>query len=504
VVAGVLAIGVVVPGRVVGQEAWTLARALEVADRGAYVVRVAGAEVRERSAGRLEVLRGIVPTVRIESGLVRTTDPVSAFGLGLLQRRITQADFDPARLNRPGVVEDRVGGVVVEVPLVNVDAWWGLGAGGRATAAAGAAMRWQVLSTRAGVVRAYYGAVLAAERVGTLEAAVAAARAHVRQAEAMVAQGVATRSDALLAAVKAGEVEAELVSARGEARSAVRGLATLLGRPEELPVLPATLPSADAVRRVVGAEVGSGSGAGRRGGAVGGGLLMERGVGAVVEERLDVRAARFGVEAAGRDAWRVRSAWLPRVNAFGRYDWHSVAGPFRGEESWTAGVMAQWTPIAGGAQWAAVRAAGARRDAAEARAEAAVANARLEVETTAERLAAAVERLAIAERAVEQAAEAHRIVARKYDGGLATVVELLDASAVDTRTRLALSGAVHAVIEAGAARALALGADPAVFTALDDAAAATAAGAGAGARVRGGGVGARDELTGDVHGDRGE
>ena len=426
-----------------GQAPLTLDAALERATDGAYAVRIAEGEARERSSGRLQALQGILPTVRFESGFMRTTDPVAAFGLQLRQRTITQADFDPARLNHPPVGENWTGAMVVEVPLVNPDAWLGLGAADRATDAARAAAEWEALATRRDVVRAYYGAILAAEKVETLTEAVEVAHAHVRQAELMVEQGLVTKSDALLARVKAGEVAAQLATARGEARSAARQLATLLATPGEIPVLPERLPSAEAVRSLVG-------------------------VAPDTSGRLDVRAARLGLSAARRDVRRARSTWLPRINAFGRYDWHSPDGLYQGDENWTVGVMARWTPLAGAAHLAESRAATGRRAVAEAREEAARANARLEAETTADRLEAALERLAIAERAVEHAVEAHRIVSHKYDGGLATVVELLDASATETRMRLERAHAVYTVIAEGAARALALGADPGRFAALDD------------------------------------
>ena len=475
------------PADAAAQQPLKLGEALESADAGAYAVRIADGEARERSAGRLQAMRGILPTVRFESGFMRTTDPLGAFGMKLWQRSIGQPDFDPALLNDPAVGEDWTGAMVVEVPLVNPDAWLGLRAAGAAAEAAGAAARLEGVSTRGDVVRVYYGAVLAAEKVETLEAASAAAAAHVRQAELMVEQGLVTKSDALLARVKAGEVDAELVSARGEVRTAARQLATLLGRPDEVPVLPERLPPADAVRATVRAiqpapvaAVGvAGAGtleleggptaelAGRAGGT--GVSGQEGGVPAGIDQRSDVRAARLGLSAARRDELRARATWLPRINAFGRYDWHSLDGLYQGEESWTVGVMAQWTPIAGAGHLGENRAAAGRRAVAEARADAAAANARLELETTAERLVVALERLSIAERAVDHAVEAHRIVSRKYEGGLATVVELLDASATETRTRLQRAHAVYTVIAEGAARTLALGEDPGRFAELDGA-----------------------------------
>ena len=106
------------------------------------------------------------------------------------------------------------------------------------------------------------------------------------------------------------------------------------------------------------------------------------------------------------------------------------------------------------------------------------ANAHLDVEQTRTSLDVALTRLSIAERATVQSAEAHRIVGRKYEGGLATVVELLDAQATELQTALALSQARWSTIAAAADRLRALGLDPAALTALDDTAAVAEAAPG--------------------------
>jgi len=69
---------------------------------------------------------------------------------------------------------------------------------------------------------------------------------------------------------------------------------------------------------------------------------------------------------------------------------------------------------------------------------------------------------------VAQSAEAHRIVSRKYDGGLAGVAELLDAEAAETQSVLGLSEARWSAIVAAAERRRALGLDPASLASLDD------------------------------------
>ncbi len=434
----------------------TLAGAMHRADGSAYGNRIAAGAAGEKQAQSLAPLKGILPSVRIEAAYMRTTDPIGAFGSTVRQRTITPTDFDPAHLNYPGAIGNYQGGIVVEQPLLNADAWLGRRAALHASDASRASEAWTRLSIRVDVVRAYYGAVLAAERATMLRSAVRAARAHQTQAEAMVRQGMVTKSDALLAAVRAGEVEAQLADAEGGAATARRQLAVLLGGdgadlPPDL-AAPAQLPSADRIRAVVGDDT----------------------VAIAGQVRADVDAATRGLDAARADARRARSTYLPRINSFARYDWNSPDRIYGGDKSWTAGIAASWSVFGGASEMADVRGASARETAARAQVEGAQANARLDVEQTRTTLAVALTRLAIAERAVAQSAEAHRIVARKYDGGLATVVELLDAQTAETQSTLGFAQSRYAAIVSAAERRRAVGSDPATLAALDDVPSVTA------------------------------
>jgi outer membrane protein TolC len=202
-------------------------------------------------SGDADPLRGILPSTRFEAGYIRTTDPIGAFGTLLRQRVIGQDDFAPSRLNYPAVASNYTGAVVLEQPLFNADALAGRRAARRASQAAEASTEWTALATRVDIVRAYYGATLAREKVATLSASVRAAREHVRRAEAMARNGLVTSSDALLAAVKAGDVEAMLVEAEGDAANAILALATAMGDPTDTSfALPSTLPGSEAVRQV--------------------------------------------------------------------------------------------------------------------------------------------------------------------------------------------------------------------------------------------------------------
>lgn len=422
----------------------SLRDALTRAGRDAYANRAARAAAAERDAGATATLRGILPTLRGEAGWLRTDQPLGAFAATLDQRSVTPAAFAPASLNDPAAISDWAGAAVVEVPLVNPDAWLARSSARAAAGSARAAAGWTERTTGLDVVRAYYGAVLAETEVRALEAGSAAAASHVKQARSLLDRGVVTASDALLAQVRAGEVDAQLVGARSRAELARRQLAVALGMSaDSAPALPDSLPDPVRIHAVAARPLNS-------------------------ADRLDVDAAAQALAAARRNATRARLQLLPRINAFGRYDWHSASAPFGGTPAWTVGVMASWTPMSGLSEAADIKAAAARADGAATGAAAAEAQAALDRAGRESDLQVALARLDIALAAVGQGAEAHRLVARRYDGGLATVTELLDASAAETATRLRLVEAEYQAIVATAARLVANGGDVSPLTELED------------------------------------
>lgn len=422
----------------------TLGEAFRRADSAAYSNRTAGANAHALSAQATATLQGILPTVRTEASYVRTDNPLAAFGFTLQQRGVSPASFSPASLNYPSPVTNWSGGVVAELPIFNADAWFGRAAASSAAAAARAGSGWTRATTRVDVTRAYFGAILAREQARTLETSTAAGQAHVRQAESMVTNGLATRSDALLASVQLGQLEAQLIGARGNAGIARERLALLLGQPGDIAfTLPDSLPSAAQIQNLVAP------------------LTWDSAA------RLDVTSARLGLEAAQRNVRRANARYIPRLNGFGRYDWNSPDRIFGGRSSYTVGVMASWSPFAGASEIADRQAAQGRADAARAMAEAAQAGAAVERNATQTQLAVAIAQLGIAEISVTQSAEAHRIVARKYTGGLATIAELLAAAAVETQVRLGLSEARYEAIVAYAAARQAAGTDLMALTVLE-------------------------------------
>lgn len=420
------------PAALTAQQPTSLRQALARADSTAFPNRMAGAQVARADADRTAALAGVLPSARMEAGYMRSNDPLVAFGFLLRQRGVTGASFDPGLLNNPAARGDMQAGFAAELPLINLDAWSGRTAAAHAAGAESARADWTRSGVQVLVTEAWAGAVVARERVRMLESLLAAAGAHVRQAERMADQGLVTRSDVLRASVHEGTIEAQLEAARGEQEVAVRSLALAMGTPDDTSLaVPDSLPAAPLLAQPASTDSG----------------------------RSDLRAAHLAQAAAEAGADRAGRAMLPRLNAFGRYDWHDPTTPFGGRGMWTAGVQFSWSPFTSAREVAARGAA--RADAVAAREAAAQAEAAADLEVARAQIRARVagRSLAIADRAVLQGAEAHRIVTRQYEGGLVGISDLLDAAATETATRLGLARARLELVASQAALLRAQGQD---------------------------------------------
>jgi hypothetical protein len=201
------------PGALAAQTL-SLAEALRRAESGAYANRVAEAQARAQEAQASLALRGVLPSVRVEGGYVRTTDPLGAFGSTLRQRAVTPTAFEPSRLNDPAAIGNVGSALVIEQPIFNADA---LRSPSRGAAGRRRASEDWARPERGDVVRPTT-ALLARSRWPRRQRGPRGPRTSASPVPAP--QRLATKSDALLAAVRAGQVDAELIAARGTANLA--------------------------------------------------------------------------------------------------------------------------------------------------------------------------------------------------------------------------------------------------------------------------------------------
>jgi len=378
--------------------------------------RVAAANTEAASAGARMTTSALYPLLSLESGVMRSSDPVAAFGTKLRQGRFGEADFAIDALNDPDPVTNWTTGVRVAWGGLDPAAWAASRAAGNDAEAARIAETRVREAVRFGTTAAYYAAVRGEARVRAAAAALEAARATGDRFQRRLDEGLLTEADLLRAQAEVAAAEAGRLAARQERDDARRALGLALGwTADSIPV------PADGM--IPPADVASAESAGP------GGEPDAASVEARLEDRADLRALRARLDAAEGRAGAASSGWFPRLEAFGAIATHA-RDPFTSDASdWTVGVGLRWDAFTGFR-----RPAGASRARAEAQA------VRIELDRTRRAAVAevrqAAESVETARLAVEAtdlasaAAGAGRdLMRRRFEEGLAGPSDLLQAEA---------------------------------------------------------------------------
>ena len=384
------------------------------------MLAASGAMRDAAGAEALGAWRGFTPQIQLGEFFLRSDDALSSFGVKLQNRQVTAADFNPVLLNDPGETDNFITRLQLLQPIFNGGMGiYGKQAADAASRAAEHTHRRATETVRYNAVQAYEGLALAGAYVEVMEAAVRSAEGHVRQADAMVKEGLATEADRLQAGVFLSALKQQLIEVRNLAAIAGENikLLTAVSTPLLLAAAPAaTTPDGSDLPVAVDA--------------------------AVVARRSDLLAGREQATAAGKMVGVARGAVLPRVNLSLQRDYYSHEDLFGSDaSSWSLGVYA--TMGFGIGNLGEIRKAKAQSRAASYLADFQARQASVQATEAWLRANAALEKAAVAEDAVAASREGLRIVTNQYREGLASMVDLLDTQAATTMAEGNLVQARH-------------------------------------------------------------
>ncbi len=372
----------------------------------------AQAALRQAQGNRL-------PRLNLSLTATRSNDALNAFGMKLGQRGATFNDFGaneftgpaalgvaPQNLNHPDAVNNFNSRIELQVPVYNggmVQSHIDTAKAYVRAAQSGDEMARQQLTQN--ILMAYQGVHTARAYIKLAEEARAAAEEYVRITEKLHKQGMVVKSDVLTARVNLEEVKLKQIEARNAEQDALNQLSMMLGRsldePLEVgaPVAPKLLPGNDAELRRQALDGHAG-----------------------------LRALRNQVEGAGAQVGAARAGKKPQFNVMLRQDWNdSTLG--LSAPSYTVGGVLSWTPFDGGVANAGIDRAEAARSELTAKLRQAEDGIAYQVTDARRRALEAEEKVAARASNLEQAREASRLVKKRYENGMSTLIELLAAQA---------------------------------------------------------------------------
>jgi outer membrane protein TolC len=363
---------------------------------------VARAEARAAAAP-------LYPRVDFQLGYRATTDPVQAFGIQLRQGTFGREDLAVDRLIDPDVTDDFAARFRVSWGIGSAPAWAARDAAeDRATSEGWRTQRMrEATALRTRVL--YYDAARLEARIAAATAAVEAAEATVARFRRRREEGMLTRADLLQGQAELAAARAERIQATAQRRAARLRLAVHLGWDDGALPVPRDALAAPAPREAERFDPAA---------------------------RADLRARSAAVGAAEAAHDGARLAYLPTLRAFADYELHDPDYPFgTAGTNWTVGLMLQWTAFDGFAREAAVERADAEARAAQLAYEQAVREARASVREARRTVEAARGALEASAQARDAAREGRDLMRRRFEEGLATASDLLQAEARATAMR---------------------------------------------------------------------
>lgn len=424
-IAVLLVTDVLAGAHALAQTTLTLDEAMRRARTSTAAARALAAADNE-AAERVRLARaGFFPRVDVTESVQRGDQPVFVFSSLLSQRRFSAEDFAIDALNHPSPVTNTRTAVAVEQSVFDA----GLTRLGvenaeirrdlAAATSAGARQDLALASARAFV------------RVLQLESAARASQGAVEAADSDLSRARARRNVGLVTDGDVLDVEVHLADMRQRQLSTTADLAVariklneVIGAPldDVLTVVPpATPPLSGSIETLIREALSS---------------------------RSDRREAELRTTLAANAHDTARAAFLPRVGVQGGWEFNGQSLTDQ-RASWIVGAQVQMNLFRGFADSA--RVAEARYAQVRAQSEREGLDRAIEVEVRAAmaRLDAARERERVGQAALMQARESQRIVRDRYDGGLATIGDVLrSAGAVLDAESRATAAQVDVIIEA--------------------------------------------------------
>jgi outer membrane protein TolC len=354
-----------------------------------------------------------LPSMTVEEVWSRSDLPVNTFMMKLNQGRFTNQDFDVAKLNNPVPVSDFKTVVSVEQPILVPSAWAGQKAAQRGAERQEAVAEQSRQQTAFQIFQSYLEVQKAHAQLEATAKALDEARESKRQAMVRTAAGLGLKSDELRAATQLAAMEQQNISAANNLTLARMQLALATGgQPGD------ELDTAEAVQLKRPEQELAGL------------------IGLAQQERRDLRASERGKEQADAVLLQARSGFLPAVGAVGAWQMNDKNSPFgRDHDAWMVGVSLRWNVFDGFRTWYGSGQAQASRSAANELLEQTRKEVSYQVHEAWLRRVEAEKRREVASSAVAAAEEATRLLAKRFDNALATMVELLDAQSALNQAR---------------------------------------------------------------------
>jgi outer membrane protein TolC len=362
-------------------------------------VRLAKLDENIASANYLQTEAIFLPQIGLSYTALATNDPLNAFGFKLQQRSITQNDFNPGLLNHPSGTPDFMAKLEFRQPILNVDMLYMRKGAQKQTEV----YQYKTQRTKEyltfDVQKGYLQLQLAYNAVKVLEEALQNAKSVYTFTDNHFKQGLIQKSDLLNAQVQVITVESNLTKARSSVRNASDYLGLLMG--QRSGVIYKTDDETHTSQQVRDTAL------------------------KIAPSRSDFKAMNKAIEASGLMIKSTQMSTLPKLNAFGNYQYNDRHLTGFGANSYFVGLQLSWDIFSAKKTNNAVTKQKLERDKLKEQLAQQKDQSQLELNKAVRDLSDARFEIEQDQAAVAQASEALRILQNRYGQGLVNTTDVL-------------------------------------------------------------------------------
>ena len=369
-----------------------------------------------------------LPAVSFEEALVASNSPTNAFMMKLDEGRFSPADFATAdSVNHPSTAHDFKTALTIQQPLFVPS----LAPLKELAVKDAQKSELELEAARQGIAfqvfHTYLKVQMTDAQLIAADKAVADARENMRLATVRTSAGVGLRSDELRSRTHLSTVEQQQISVQNDLTLARMKLAMLIGLPEDNTYEVSGLLDSVTVP-----------------------AMSDQVISEALLNRVEIKQSHVNLEKSDAALRLARSEYLPTVGAFASYQLNAKDAPLTSDnDAWTAGVSLKWNIFDGFRRYSERKRALSGQSAAREMLESTTKDVRYQLKESYVRRDEAVKRLEVSRHAVQDAEETVRLLTKRYENSLATMVELLDAQTalnqiranlVETEAGYALAG----------------------------------------------------------------
>ncbi len=389
--------------------------ALEVALKSNRELVIAKLD-EEGSAAKFNQTNAVfLPQINVSYTAFTSNNPLNAFGFKLQQQGITQSDFDPSRLNNPSATPNFMAKAELNQPLINMDMIY-------SRMAAHEQINVYAYKTKRTkdfiileVQKAYAQLQLAHEAVNVLNEALQTSNAIYTSTNNRFEKGLLQKSDVLQVQVQVTATQSKLSEAKSNVKNASDYLSLLMGT--KTGIVYAT----DSISRVNNEQA----------------IELQ-----VNEGRADFQSMKAAIRAQDRMISSGRMAYMPKLNAFANYFINDKSALGFGSNSYLLGAQFSWNVFSGTSTKYKVSEYQVGRNKLEQQLKYQKEQSQLELDKAKRQLNDASFATTQYETAVSQASEALRILKNRFEQGLVTSNDLLQAQASLSQQKLMRAQAI--------------------------------------------------------------